>query len=179
MVSQIRLVQLFIFLYLINQISSKVEFTNIQCTAVDPEFVNFDYCFLKSVNRTYKYLSLKAKLFKIPFTKIKVNVEIFQKLNGYKPFLYNITVDACKTYLRNPKSNLIFQFMHNLFQSYSNMNHSCPYDHDIMLEKLSVSFIDIQLTKVLPVPRGDFMFHSNWIAYNKNRATVNVYASLS
>jgi len=54
------------------QIMSKVEFTNLECITHDPDFADFDYCLLKSVNRTYKYLSLKVKLLKKPVTKIKV-----------------------------------------------------------------------------------------------------------
>lgn len=54
------------------QISSKVDFTNLKCTSFDPEFNEFEYCHLKSVNRSFKYLSLKVKLHKIPVTKVKV-----------------------------------------------------------------------------------------------------------
>jgi len=49
-----------------------VEFTNVQCETLDKDFSLFEYCYLKSVNRSYKYVSLKVKLLKIPVTKIKV-----------------------------------------------------------------------------------------------------------
>ncbi|KAH8353683.1 hypothetical protein KR084_012664 [Drosophila pseudotakahashii] len=178
MASPIRLLQLIIFLYFFKQIVSKVEFTNIKCTTFDPEFASFDYCFLKSVNRTYKYLSLKVKLLKTPVTKVKVNVAVLRKYNGYKPSLYNVTVDACK-FLKNPKSNPVGAYIHNLFKSYSNMNDTCPFDHDLIVEKVSIDFINAQATNVLPVPHGDYMFHSNWFAYDIKRATVNVFGTLS
>ncbi|KAH8351985.1 hypothetical protein KR084_001008 [Drosophila pseudotakahashii] len=159
------------------QVMSGMEFTNVKCTSHDPEFAIFDYCLLKSVNRTYKYLSLKVKLLKTPITKIKMNISIFQRLNGYKPFLYNVTVDACKI-VKNQKSNPVASYLYSLFKSHSNMNHSCPYDHDIILEKLNTKFVNNQVTDVLPVPPGDYLFHSNWIAYDINRVTTNVYVRI-
>ncbi|KAH8254634.1 hypothetical protein KR032_011335, partial [Drosophila birchii] len=156
--------------------SSKVEFTNIKCITLDPDFDEFEYCFLKSVNRTYKYLSLKVNLHKTPITKI--NLALLQRYNGYRPFLYNFTVDGCR-FIKNPTSNPIAGFFHSLFKTHSNINHSCPIDHDIIVEKLPTEFINTKLTDVLPFPHGDFLFHSNWIAYDINRATVDVYFTLS
>jgi len=57
----------------------------------------------------------------------QVNFALLKRYSGYKPFLYNITVDACKL-LKHPKANPIFGFFHGLFKEHSNMNHSCPYD---------------------------------------------------
>ncbi|KAH8242392.1 hypothetical protein KR032_005150, partial [Drosophila birchii] len=156
----------------------KVEFTNVKCTTLEPDFVSFEYCFLKSVNRTYKYLSLKANLHKSPVTKIKVNVAIFKRYNGYKPFFYNITVDACKFVIRE-KPDPIATYLYSMFKSYSNMNHSCPFENYALLEKLPIGYINQQVTDVLPVPHGDYLFHSNWMAYDINRATVNVYLTIS
>jgi len=49
-----------------------LEFKNINCEAVDKEFSEFEYCYLKSVNRTYKYISVKLKLLQLPVTNAKV-----------------------------------------------------------------------------------------------------------
>ncbi|KAH8232485.1 hypothetical protein KR032_008077, partial [Drosophila birchii] len=160
------------------KITSKVEFTNIKCTSLDMEFDDFEYCRIKSVNRTYKYISLKVKLYKIPVNNVKVNYALLKRFSGYKPFLYNITVDACKV-LKHPKSNPIFGFFHSLFSSYSNMNHTCPYNHDLIIDRLSISFMNHHLTQVLPFPLGDYLFQSNWISHGINRANVNVYFTLS
>ncbi|KAH8285255.1 hypothetical protein KR054_006806, partial [Drosophila jambulina] len=156
----------------------KVEFTNINCTSWDAEFSNFEYCYLKSVNRSYKYLSLKVNLYKVPIRKIKVNLAVLKKLNGYKPFLYNVTVDACR-FLKNPKSNPVFEYLHNLFRSFSNMNHTCPYNHNVVVEKLSTQFINNHVTAVLPVPEGDYALQTSWFANDILRATVSVFSSIS
>ncbi|XP_070851655.1 uncharacterized protein [Drosophila suzukii] len=159
-------------------ITSTVELTNIICTSLDPEFADFEYCYLKSINRTYKYMSLKVNLLKKPVTKIKVNAELLKRFSGYKPYLYNVTVDACR-FLKNPKSSPIAAYFYGFFKNHSNMNHSCPFNQDVVVEKLSIKAINTHVTEVLPFPLGDYLFQTNWFAYDINRANVKLYFTLS
>ncbi|XP_032583371.1 uncharacterized protein LOC116803586 [Drosophila sechellia] len=188
MISPVRLVQLSIFLFSTHLVICKLKFTNIKCVTFDPEFAVFDYCFLKSVNRTYKYYSLKVKLLKTPVTNVKSKMFSPVRLIQLSIFLYTFhqvrtacksnTIDACRFY-KNQKSNPIAGYLYSLFKDYSNMNHSCPYDHDIIVEKVSISHLNTQVTDVLPVPHGDYLFHSNWYAYDIIRATADVYVTIS
>ncbi|KAH8348576.1 hypothetical protein KR084_008779, partial [Drosophila pseudotakahashii] len=155
-----------------------VEFKNIKCESVDEEFCTFDYCHLKSVNRTYKYFSARAKMLKLPITNAKVNGALYQRLNGYKPFLYNITVDCCK-FVKNQKSNPVAGFLYDSFKEFSNLNHSCPYNHDLVLEKLTASSVNHRVTNILPFPEGEYMVHLNWIAYGRTRAVFKLYFALT
>ncbi|KPU72869.1 uncharacterized protein Dana_GF26850 [Drosophila ananassae] len=169
--------RIFFMLLFIQLVLCLVEFKNIKCDSLDSEFDAFEYCLLKSVNRSYKYLSLKVKLYKVPITKVKVNFALLKKFNGYKPFLYNITVDACKT-LRNPKSNPIFGYFHDAFKTFSNMNHTCPFDHDLIVDKLNIKHMDNQFSRVLPFSHGEYLYHSEWYAHDIKRAIVEVYFNL-
>ncbi|KAH8232478.1 hypothetical protein KR032_008076, partial [Drosophila birchii] len=178
-------------------IASKVEFTNVKCTPLDPKFMVFEYCYLKSVNRTYKYLSVKTKMASFPLQKptvsvyvhpvrnlrthpisFQVNIELLKRYSGYKPFLYNVTVDVCR-FMKNPKSSPIAAYFHGLFSSFSNMNHTCPYNHDLVVDKLPTSFINQQVTGALSFPHGDYLFHSDWFAYGVHRASVDFFYTLS
>lgn len=58
---------------------------------------------------------------------MQVNFALLKRFGGYKPFLYNVTTDACK-FLNNPNSNPVIVYLHGFFKSHSNMNHTCPYD---------------------------------------------------
>ncbi|XP_017049220.2 uncharacterized protein LOC108093605 [Drosophila ficusphila] len=121
---------LFYFLlaiYLAEEVVSLTVLKNIKCHTLDEEFSKFEYCIFKSVNRTYKYFSTRVKLLKVPVTSVQINLELFQRLNGYKPFLYNITVDACK-FIKNQKSNPVASYFYDSFKKFSNINHTCPYD---------------------------------------------------
>ncbi|XP_037731317.1 uncharacterized protein LOC119562016 [Drosophila subpulchrella] len=169
---RLRLFELIVLLYFIKQISSTVELTNVICTSLDPEFANFEYCYLKSINRTYKYVSLKVNLLKKPITKIKVNSGLLKRFSGYKPYLYNVTVDACR-FLKNTKSSPIAAYFYGFFKDHSNMNHTCPFNHDVVVEKLSINAINTHVTE------GDYLLQTNWIAYDINRANVKLYFTLS
>ncbi|XP_037945469.1 uncharacterized protein LOC119677951, partial [Teleopsis dalmanni] len=162
---------LFVLLIIIPIIHTELRFTNIKCETRDPSFSDFEYCYLKSINRTYKYFSLKVRLYKIPVTVIHVGFALSKKESGYKPFLYNFTIDGCK-YLKSPKNRLI-TFFYEIFKVYSNINHTCPFNHDIIVDKLNSQSMDNSFTRVLPFPSGDYIIHSSWYAYNILRATVN------
>nr|XP_044249910.1 uncharacterized protein LOC108062223 [Drosophila takahashii] len=165
--------QLIVILLLINQNFSKFEFTNVKCNSLDKQFDDFEYCYLKSVNRTYKYVSIKVNLFKTP-----VNIAMKKRFNGYRPFLFNITVDACR-FLSDPSSNPQANYFYGFLTTHTNINHTCPFVTDIIFEKLSAEFINYRVSKILPFPEGDYLLETNWIAYDINRATAKFYGTLS
>ncbi|KPU72868.1 uncharacterized protein Dana_GF27739 [Drosophila ananassae] len=149
-----------------NGTSCKFEFTNVKCTSLEKNFCDFEYCYLKSVNRSYKFISLKVNLFKTP------------RFNGYRPFMFNVTVDACR-FLNGAKAAPVVDYMYGFFRTHSNMNHTCPFDHDIILEKLDANFMNDQVTKVLPVPEGDYLVETHWIAYDIDRVVVKIFCTIS
>ncbi|KAH8307579.1 hypothetical protein KR044_003807, partial [Drosophila immigrans] len=157
------------------KVIGKFEFTNLECK-IDEGSGTFDACILKSVNRTYKFATVKLYPAKLLYN-IKVNMVFLKRLNGYKPFLYNYTVDACK-FLRNPKTaNKIPIFFFGLFGPYSNINHSCPYG-DIIVEKVPISHLNHQLTKILPLPEGEYKIESYWQTNSQRFADVFIYFRL-
>ncbi|XP_032572102.1 uncharacterized protein LOC6609340 [Drosophila sechellia] len=161
----------------VSKTTAMLEFKNIKCESVDKEFSEFEYCYLKSVNRTYKYISVKIKLLQLPITNVKVNGALYQRLNGYKPFLYNITVDCCK-FLKNQKYSPIASFLFDTFKGFSNINHSCPFNHDIILDKLTAESVYHRFTNILPFPEGDYMLQLNWFTSGINRGIFKVFVSL-
>ncbi|XP_037941281.1 uncharacterized protein LOC119674228 [Teleopsis dalmanni] len=136
----------------LKRVFSYIEFTNIVCNSLDKDYVNFDYCYLKSVNRSYKYLSIKAKLLK-PVTNLKIRYAFLKRENGYKPFLYNITFDGC-TFVKS-NNNPVTKFIFDSFKEYTNINHSCPFYDDFTLEKLDTKTLADNLSR-LPVPAGQY-----------------------
>ncbi|KAH8237451.1 hypothetical protein KR038_012143 [Drosophila bunnanda] len=155
-----------------------VEYTNIKCKTVDSEFCDFETCRIKSVNRTYKYFSVKVRLFKVPITKAKVNIALYKRLNGLKPFLYNVTIDGCK-FLQSTTSYPVAKYFYDFSKDFSNINHTCPYNHDLIVDKVPASDMNHRLTRVLPFPEGSYVFQSHWYVYNIKRAEVGLYLTLS
>lgn len=75
-----------------------------------------------------------------------MNVALFKRFNGYRPFLYNFTIDACR-FFHNQKSNPVAQYFYSLYRDVSNINHSCPYNVRTWFKKLKnkkyIYFINI------------------------------------
>ncbi|XP_033246307.1 uncharacterized protein LOC117187703 [Drosophila miranda] len=172
------LVYLLVISHFVVEIACRVEFTNIKCNSEDQELSDFEYCYLKSVNRSYKYLSLKVNLLQVPVTKFSTKFGLYKRFSGYKPFLYNFTVNGCN-FLKRPKSFPVVSYFYEIFKDYSNMNHSCPYDHDLLVDKLTIERINNRFSKTLTFPEGDYMFEFHFLAYGINRAVVKLYFTLS
>ncbi|EDW02385.1 GH21962, partial [Drosophila grimshawi] len=49
----------------------------------------------------------------------------FKRANGWRPFLYDFSVDICK-FLENPQ-HIIARLAFEIIKPYTNVNHSCPY----------------------------------------------------
>ncbi|KPU76952.1 uncharacterized protein Dana_GF26689 [Drosophila ananassae] len=71
---------------------------------------------------------------------LPVRVEVLKRLNGYKPFLFNFTVDACK-FLKGQQKTIVTQFFYDMFAPYSNILHKCPYDKEFTAFTVFISFI--------------------------------------
>lgn len=48
-----------------------------------------------------------------------------KRLSGYKPFLFDVTIDACQ-FLRK-RNNPVIKMFYSFIKDYSTLNHTCPY----------------------------------------------------
>ncbi|XP_044570550.1 uncharacterized protein LOC123257092 [Drosophila ananassae] len=153
-----------------------VTFTNLKCEMFDRKFGKFEKCYIRAVNRTHKYIDIYTKLYKLPIDNVTIELEPMHYNNGYKSFLLGMKVDACK-YLSNPRHPSLFLLreLHATIENVSNMNHTCPFDHDIKVEKMWTGNLEKGFLKFLPIPNGDYAIFGKWFTYNIPRANVNVY----
>ncbi|XP_075150400.1 uncharacterized protein LOC142224506 [Haematobia irritans] len=158
------LIAIILIMISMNPTKSWVRFTNYKCNTFDPSFVTFEKCELKVIGRGIIALNTHIKLHKVPMTNITVSLSSFKKGNGYRPFLYNISVDLCKL-MRNPKRYPIFKLYMDAIKPFSNINHSCPFTHDLVVKNMVMSD---EMLKYVPVPAGEYMIKIA-IAVNKER----------
>ncbi|KAH8301930.1 hypothetical protein KR044_000959, partial [Drosophila immigrans] len=149
-----------------------VTFTNLKCIYLNETYGEFKWCHIKAVNRTHKYISLYEKLNLIIYN-LKGNLKIMRYDNGYKPFFIDITFDICK-FLKSPQNIFITTF-YNTFKKASNINHTCPFDHDIIIDKLWSGNLEDNFAKFLPIPNGDYAVFFNFYTNNIEFVKVIVY----
>ncbi|XP_073821317.1 uncharacterized protein [Musca autumnalis] len=163
----------FAFAFL-NVVAIKIRFTNLICQDLRPDFSSTQKCRLVVVKRGVISLNVHVKLLQVPVNNITVNLAAFKKANGFKPFLYNITGDFCM-FMANRKKFKFGEVFLNVLLKESNISHTCPYDHDIIVDNL---VLNERKFAFLPLPRGEYMFQLRVAAYNVWNTLVKVYISI-
>uniref|UniRef100_A0A1I8N6F7 Uncharacterized protein n=1 Tax=Musca domestica TaxID=7370 RepID=A0A1I8N6F7_MUSDO len=126
--------------------------SNLKCKSFDEEMAVFQECRLRVVRRGLSAATVHIKVLR-PITELMVNVAIYKKASGYKPFLYNTTYDLCR-WKTGGIQNVLARIANNFIAEFSNINHTCPYEHDLIIQNMTVSEDKF---KLMPIPPGEYM----------------------
>ncbi|XP_018785893.1 PREDICTED: uncharacterized protein LOC108967098 [Bactrocera latifrons] len=154
-----------------NRVHTRTKFTNIKCNSLDKKFADFDKCRLSVPSRGVIALTVDVKVFQVPVTNISINLALFKKATGFRPFLYNVTVDFCD-FMANKKRYPFVNIFVNIFIKQSNINHTCPFNHELIVKNL---ILRDEMFDRMPVPEGEYLFKLMVAAYNDWKADVGVY----
>ncbi|XP_011213912.3 uncharacterized protein LOC105233507 [Bactrocera dorsalis] len=139
---------------------AKFKITNVKCLSTNESFAKFKTCRLKAVRRNINELSVYVKLLQLPIDNVKIVLQL-KKRNDYRNrSIYEFGIDACAFFRnkrRNPLADLFYRF--SGLKSHSNANHTCPYDHDIILDRY---FIDDKFSSFIPLPAGSYEIQTRW-----------------
>ncbi|KNC27743.1 hypothetical protein FF38_03132 [Lucilia cuprina] len=149
---------------------ASLKLTNIKCEELDSKFAAFNECRLRLPKRNTVALYLYVKLFQLPVNNVSINLSLMKKANGYKPFLYNVSTDFC-LFMKNKKQHPFLNFFLNLLVKASNINHTCPFNHDVIVRNL---VFQESMFQILPLPSGDYMFKLKVAAYKDWKADLSV-----
>ncbi|XP_050743677.1 uncharacterized protein LOC127011010 [Drosophila biarmipes] len=142
-----------------------VKMTNAACESFNKSWVAFHYCRLKAYSRNKTSLNINATFLE-PTNNVSIRLKILKKANGYKPFLFDFSFDACEFMRRRNKP--VAKIVWNLIKDVSTVNHTCPY---VGLQTVS-DFHHIHIP--LPWPSGDYLIFGDWFFYNKLIFETNV-----
>nr|XP_017009959.2 uncharacterized protein LOC108066097 [Drosophila takahashii] len=143
------------------------KFTNFVCLSHNQSWFVFHYCRLKAISRNRVLLNVKGTILH-PAYDINIHVQIFKRANGFKPWLINATVDGCRFMRKN--YNPILGIIFDLFQDFSNINHSCPF---VGLQFVKDFYLRPERLK-LPFPTGEYMLFLQWSFDKKPQFDTNV-----
>uniref|UniRef100_A0A1I8PVG5 Uncharacterized protein n=1 Tax=Stomoxys calcitrans TaxID=35570 RepID=A0A1I8PVG5_STOCA len=150
----------------------KVKFTNIQCEELDKSFVSFKNCSLKARARDTISFHLHAAMLKLPLTDIKINAQLFVKGNGYRPFMYNNSLDFCQ-FIKKPNRYMFWKIIYGLVKPFSNVNHTCPYNHDIIIDNM---ILKIEMFDLIPFPTNDYMMQFQFAFHDAYKIKVRQFS---
>ncbi|XP_050320096.1 uncharacterized protein LOC126753034 [Bactrocera neohumeralis] len=134
------------------------QITNIKCIVLDKSCVDFTECRLRMVKRDVNEISVYAKLFQLPVVNTSFQLKFMKKSNGYRPYFGEVNYDGCK-FLETQKNPLV-KYLYSFLLPYTNVNHTCPINHDIVLRNYR---IDEKLLKGAGfLPTGEYAFFITW-----------------
>ncbi|XP_032312192.1 uncharacterized protein LOC116656570 isoform X1 [Drosophila ananassae] len=169
-----RFISLFCAILLAFQISTSLfgeavvfKFTNYVCLSYNESWFIFHNCRLKAVSRDKVILNTNGTIL-FPAFSIITHSKLFKKANGYKPWLFDTKVDACR-FLKK-RYDPFAKIVYGLFKEFSNINHTCPY---VGLQEVRGFFLRPELLS-LPIPSGDYMLSLRWYFHKKLVFDTNV-----
>ncbi|XP_068147446.1 uncharacterized protein [Drosophila tropicalis] len=152
----------FVFKLLMTREAVVFKLTNAVCESSNESWVEFHNCRLKAVSRNKVLLNVNATVYK-PSNSIDLRVEILKKANGYKPWLFNTTIDACR--FQRQSYNPFIMLAFKQVKDFSNLNHTCPYVGSQIVKDL---YLRPELLNNLPLPTGEYLIRLTWAFYGKH-----------
>ncbi|KAH8372408.1 hypothetical protein KR093_011383 [Drosophila rubida] len=146
----------------------------VSCKCYDPSFCEFKKCEMKVIRRGVIAFNSLCVNHQLPIDNLKLHLQLFKQSNGYQPFMINYTLDYC-FYIRSPKSYPLFQAFHAAFMLATNFNHSCPINHDIVVDNLL--YEDNRMLNSLPISRGEYLVVLKTLVSKLWRNEYKIYVS--
>uniref|UniRef100_A0A1I8MX68 Uncharacterized protein n=1 Tax=Musca domestica TaxID=7370 RepID=A0A1I8MX68_MUSDO len=134
------------------QLSLRVVST--ECETTDDSLVKFDRCSVDKNAKNQMAWNVDLQLLQVVRT-VEIEAKLLRKVNKkFQPFLYEDTVDLCDFLKRQQKRHIFWGRVYKMALKYSNLNHSCPFDHSIVIRDF---LFDDDVFKALPFPRGHYL----------------------
>ncbi|XP_016996820.2 uncharacterized protein [Drosophila takahashii] len=162
-------------IWLLRDSHALFKFTNIKCTCYEKSYCELRRCELKLLGRGIVALFLHIQNNQLPINTSVFTLTLFRRLNGYKPFLYNVTVDNC-SFMKHKKRYPYFNLVHDAMRNFTNLNHTCPYSHDIIVNRMVLN--DNMMAK-LPLPTGFYKLKFNWKTGGVWRGVIEVFVEVN
>ncbi|XP_062136044.1 uncharacterized protein LOC133845570 [Drosophila sulfurigaster albostrigata] len=146
------------------------KFKTLNCQLYDPKLGNFSKCEIKAVSRTKNIINVNFDIFNT-IRAATIEVGIFKRENGWHPYLYSFSIDACK-FIKKPY-NVVAILGFEYIKPYSNLNHTCPYMAGTSLIVKGFQ-VDIDQFRVrFPVPNGEYGLRLSIFRNKILKATIN------
>ncbi|XP_073813068.1 uncharacterized protein [Musca autumnalis] len=161
-----------IVLLTINLTFATLRLTNLRCTSKNESLGKFKVCSLKAVKRDVVEINVNFQLLKRPVNQADFLLRMRRRGDIGGKALYEYNVDICEFLSRNrrkPLANLFYNFFE--LQRTSNLNHSCPFDHDIIVKGCRVNS---KLIEVLPIDSGEYIVWTSWNIFGRPIAEVEI-----
>ncbi|XP_020810705.1 uncharacterized protein LOC110186008 [Drosophila serrata] len=158
----------FVGLLLLNFSNAIVfKFSNFVCESYNKSWFLFHECRLKAVSREKVVLNMNGTLLH-PVYNVLTKGKMFKRESGFKPWLLETKVDACRFMRKNydPIAKIVYGF----FKEFTNINHTCPFVGPQIVKGF---YLKPELL-ALPFPTGEYLLSLRWLFDQKLQFDTNV-----
>ncbi|XP_017065684.1 uncharacterized protein LOC108104245 [Drosophila eugracilis] len=141
--------------------------TNFECASYNKSWFVFHNYRLKALSRDKVILNMNGTILQ-PAYRIQAHFKIYKRENGFKPWLLDSKIDACR-FMRRKYDHFV-KIVYSLFEPFSNINHTCPYVGPQIVEGF---YLKPELL-LLPFPTGQYMLAIRWYFDKKLQFDTNV-----
>uniref|UniRef100_A0A1I8PPR7 MD-2-related lipid-recognition domain-containing protein n=1 Tax=Stomoxys calcitrans TaxID=35570 RepID=A0A1I8PPR7_STOCA len=146
------------------------QFNKIICKALDPTFSRFELCEVKWNKQKISTLSLTIRLLKVPVTNFSINAQFFNMQKKQNLLISNRTWDACEA-VKGAKKFSPARFLLNIANQFTNINHTCPYNHTLIVRNAHFDKVPI------PIPAGNYIYKIIFIMNGEPRSIIEIHFS--
>ncbi|XP_033246304.1 uncharacterized protein LOC117187702 [Drosophila miranda] len=158
------------------QVESK--FKSLHCTSLDMDYGEFLLCKIQAINRYRNSISISYLNKHTVPSHLTVRLEFFKRANGWRPFLYNITLNVCDFLDRNktkPNNNnrIVFRLAAAYLIPYITRSYSCPFMENTVLKLVKLEFDVEKFRTRFPIETGEYalqfsLYHKKVLKYTVN-----------
>ncbi|XP_075162662.1 uncharacterized protein LOC142235296 [Haematobia irritans] len=86
---------------------------------------------------------------------VLIKIVMMRKVReSYQPYFVEATLNFCD-FLKDHKNQIPWSIFYQRLLVFTNMNHTCPYNHDLILKDFKIVIGDFNL---VPLPKGQYAF---------------------
>ncbi|KAH8351239.1 hypothetical protein KR084_012202, partial [Drosophila pseudotakahashii] len=160
---------LMFILMALNASEVEAKFKDLHCNVNENEYAEILLCKLKAINRYKNSANIHIKI-KQAINKATVRLEFFKRANGWKPFLYNVSVNLCD--FLNNKKNVIFDIFYAYTRPHLARNYTCPFKENDVIELDNFELDINQFRNRFPIETGVYAAHVSFIYRKKLLVTL-------
>ncbi|XP_037722739.1 uncharacterized protein LOC119555440, partial [Drosophila subpulchrella] len=142
-------------------------FKNFECKTYNQSWFVFHNCRLKAVSRDRVLFNMKGTVLH-PAHNIQLHTKMFKRASGFKPWLMDSTIDACR-FMRKQYDPFV-RIVFNIVKDFSNFNHPCPFVGPQVVKDF---YLRPELL-MLPFPTGEYLLTMQWYFDRKLQYATNV-----
>ncbi|XP_067633972.1 uncharacterized protein [Eurosta solidaginis] len=164
--------RVFALALLIGHVENKYfKLKGISCISRNESTYKFKTCELKPIKRYVSELSVHLKLSQVIVTKVKVSLFLKRRNDQQNRSILEYHIDGC-AFFRNKRRNLLAELFYNFLgiKTHSNMNHTCPYDHDVYIDHYTINN-----KATFPIPVGSYGIYTQWELNGVRQIDANLF----